>query len=138
MIGEPYIADHGFDFGSDYPGEPAYGHPLTQGQRDTPVWVIKDTDSLGHPLIRIEVIPDYSDSTLFEFCYNLVLERSGENRDPEMLNPLVRLEVDKYEDFYLYVKIVTPPREDPRLQVALDPELTSPCLRASGRRASTG
>ena len=119
MIGE---ADFVLDFMSDYPGEPAYGHPLTVGMKDTPVWVIKDTDSHGNPLIKLKVTPDQSDPALFDYIFDLALQMVRGNRDPEVMKPLLALEQEKYEFFSLYVKIVTPPRGHPRLQIALDPE----------------
>jgi hypothetical protein len=123
MIGE---ADSFLDFMSDYPGEPAYGHPLTVGMKDTPVWIIKDQDGHGNPLIRLKIMPDRTDPALFDYIFNLALQRVQGNRDPEVMEPLLALEQAKYESFYLYVKIVTPPRGDPRMQVALDPELYEP------------
>ncbi len=65
-------------FGLDYPGEPAYGHRNEWGNHDVPVWVIKEKDRQGHPLIRLLMF---------------------RNLPPTIFGP------DEYEVFHLYLKI---------------------------------
>ena len=127
MIGDDFVANHGFEFMSDYPGKPAYGHKITLESTDTPVWVIRERDSRGNPLVRIKLYHDPFGLALDEFYRNKGL-------DP-----------DKFEELHLYVKIVT--REGggstqrvARLEVALDPEIYKPLfdrvrdVRGSGVR----
>ena len=65
-------------FGLDYPGEPAYGHRLAWGNYDVPVWVIKEKDRQGHPLIRLLMF---------------------RNLPPTIFGP------EEFEVFHLYLKV---------------------------------
>jgi hypothetical protein len=130
MIGMAYIADHGLDFASRYPGKPTYGHEITLGSKDTPVWVIMDRDRHSNPLIRIEIIRGNFDADLFDLSYKIALERVKGNKDPEFNRPLIEGGRTTYDTFTLYLRIVTPSEGHPKLQVALDPELYKPLFDA--------
>jgi hypothetical protein len=120
MIGDKFVAHHGYEFVSDYPGKPPYGEEITEGYKHTPVWVIKERDGRGDPLIRVKLYHD-------PFSYDLYKFYTDRNIDP-----------DKYEEIRLYVKVETPPGSDgipvkagpdgraARLRVALDPEIYRP------------
>jgi len=66
-------------FALDYPGEPAYGHKVEWGNTDVPVWVIKEKDRHGHPLIKVAMFR------------NLPLSAQGP---------------DEFEIFHLYLRII--------------------------------
>ena len=66
-------------FMSDYPGKPAYGRELSEESNDVPVWVIKEKDRQGHPLIRLRMVRNL---------------------------PLTALGPEEFEVFHLYLKIV--------------------------------
>jgi len=109
VVEDPYIAHHLFVFTSDYPGEPAYGHESTvDGTDKTPVWLVRDTDGRSRPLIRIRLYLDPNDPDLDAFY-----EKEA-------------LDLNKYEEFHLYLKVVAPKGRSPRLRVARDPEIYKP------------
>ena len=128
IIGGRFADRYWCEFTSDYPGKPAYGHEITMESTDTPVWVIRERDSRGNPLIRIKLYHDPFHSALYDFYKNKGL-------DP-----------DKFEELHLYVKIVipegggAPAQRVARLEVALDPEIYKPLfdrvrdVRGSGVR----
>ena len=120
MIGDEFVADHGYEFVSDYPGKPAYGEEVTEGYKHTPVWVIKERGSRGDPLIRVRLYHDPFSYDLYKFYTDRNIDR------------------DKYEEIQLYVKVETPAGSDAipakagpderaaRFRVALDPEIYRP------------
>ena len=79
MIEETYNSFSPPAFESDYPGKPDYGHKLGTGYHDVPVWVIKERDRQGHPLIRLKMVRDV---------------------------PLTVLGPEEFEIFHIYLKIV--------------------------------
>jgi len=114
IIGGEFATRYRFEFRSNYPGKPAYGHEITLESTDTPVWVIKDRDSRGNPLIRVKLYHDPFVSALYDFY-----KKKG-------------LDPNEFEELHLYVKIVTPEaggapaQRVARLQVALDHEIYKP------------
>ncbi len=124
MIGDGFAADHGYEFVSDYPGKPAYGEVITVGYKHAPVWVIRERDSRGDPLIRVKIYHD-------PFSYDLYKFYTDRNIDP-----------DKYEEIQLYLKVEIPAGSDgipakagpderaARLRVALDPEIYRPLFNS--------
>ena len=118
IIGDEFLSGHGLQFMSDYPGKPQYGHELTAGSTDTPVWLIKARDGRGNPLIRIKLYHDPFDYDLYTFYTDRGID------------------ADKYEDFHLYMKIdesndgarrkAGRDKRAARLRVDLDPEIYGP------------
>jgi hypothetical protein len=120
IIGDEFVSAHGLlQFVSDYPGKPEYGHELTVGSTDTPVWVIKERDGRGNPLVRIKLYHDPFDYGLYKFYTDRGID------------------ADKYEELHLYVKIQASDeggarrkagrdKRAARLRVALDPEIYRP------------
>ena len=120
IIGDQFVAAHGYEFVSDYPGKPAYGEEIMVGYKHAPVWMIKERDGRGNPLIRVKLYHD-------PYSYDLYKFYADRSIDP-----------DKYEELHLYVKIETPAgsggmpakagsrKRAARLQVAVDPEIYKP------------
>jgi hypothetical protein len=113
-VEDPYIAHHSFQFVSDYPGKPAYGHEsrTIYGTDKSPVWLIRDRDSHNNPLIRVHVYQGFLDPDLEGFY-----EEKG-------------LDLDQYHAFDLWLKITAPKGRRPRLQVDLAPETYGPAFES--------
>jgi hypothetical protein len=111
MIGTAW--DLGLEFAAVYPGKPTYGHEIGQESADTPVWVTKERDGSGHPLVTIRLYHEPISAALYKFY-------TDRGIDP-----------DKYEELYLYLKIAAPAKAGrgkrvARLRVSLDPEIYRP------------
>ena len=128
MIGDKFAAHNGYEFMSDYPGKPAYGEEITEEYKHTPVWITKERDGHGNPLIRIKLYHDPFSYDLYKFYTDKGIS------------------ADKYEELHLYVKIVSnrrgrraghPPASGPRSR-NLQAPLRQHQTRTEGRRKAGG